>query len=322
MTGALLSRGIKVQQLRIRESMRRVNPDGVLLRALTIHTVNRRTYCVPSPLSLWHVDGNHKLIRWRIIIHGGIDGFSWMIVYLKASASNRADTVFNHFLNAVEEFGLPSRVRSDKGGENVDIARYMLGHPLRGPDRGSHITERSVHNQRIERLWRDLFYGCTHSFYTLFCAMEDAGLLDPSNEFHLYALHYVFLPRLNQRIAEFVDAHTRAPISTEQNKSPLQLWISGLLNVWNSTSQIAVEQSMSPEDLSSYGIDWNGPPPSSLWHGELDDERTPIEVPAVPELLQPEGSQVLAERVNAMGDSDYHGVDLYIQTLDHILNLP
>lgn len=78
----------------------------------------------------------------------------------------------------------------------------------------------------------------------------------------------------------------------------------------------------SPEDLSSYGIDWNGPPPSSLWHGELDDERTPIEVPTVPELLQPEGSQVLAERVDAMGDSDYHGVDLYIQTLDYILNLP
>ena len=56
----------------------------------------------------------------------------------------------------------------------------------------------------------------------------------------------------------------------------------------------------SPEDLSSYGIDWNGPPPSSLWHGELDDERTPIEVPTVTELLQPEGSQVLAERVDAM----------------------
>lgn len=45
-------------------------------------------------------------------------------------------------------------------------------------------------------------------------------------------------------------------------------------------------------------------------------------MPTVPELLQPEGSQVLAERVDAMGDSDYHGVDLYIQTLDYILNLP
>ena len=62
MTGSLLSRGIKVQQVRIRESMRRVNPEGVLLRALTINTINRRKYGVYAPLALWHVDGNHKLI--------------------------------------------------------------------------------------------------------------------------------------------------------------------------------------------------------------------------------------------------------------------
>ena len=64
MTGALLSNGIKVQQFRIRESMRRVNPDGIFLRALTINTVQRRKYQVYAPLALWHVDGNHKLIRW------------------------------------------------------------------------------------------------------------------------------------------------------------------------------------------------------------------------------------------------------------------
>ena len=43
--------------------MRRVNPEGVLLRALTINTTNRRKYGVYAPLALWHVDGNHKLIR-------------------------------------------------------------------------------------------------------------------------------------------------------------------------------------------------------------------------------------------------------------------
>ena len=53
----------KVQQVRIGESMRRVDPEGVLLRALTIDTVNRRKYQVYAPLALWHIDGNHKLIR-------------------------------------------------------------------------------------------------------------------------------------------------------------------------------------------------------------------------------------------------------------------
>lgn len=177
-------------------------------------------------------------------MHGGIDGYSRMIVYLKANTNNSAATVFQLFLGAVEKFGLPSRVRSDKGGENMDIARYMLSHPLRGPDRGSHITGRSVHNQRIERLWRDVFYGRTHTFYNLFSCMEDSGILDPSNEINLYALHYIFLPRLDSRLTQFVNGHARASISTEHNKSPEQLWISGLMNVCRSGHPVAQELTM------------------------------------------------------------------------------
>jgi transcriptional regulator with XRE-family HTH domain len=64
MTGFLLSRGIKVQQERIRESMWRVDPEGVLIRSLELSTVNRRRYQVYAPLALWHIDGNHKLIRY------------------------------------------------------------------------------------------------------------------------------------------------------------------------------------------------------------------------------------------------------------------
>ncbi|XP_067054671.1 uncharacterized protein [Acropora muricata] len=318
MTGSLLSRGIKVQQVRIRESMRRVNPEGVLLRALTINTITRRKYRVYAPLALWHVDGNHKLIRWRFVIHGGIDGYSRMIVYLKANTNNTAATVFQLFLGAVETFGLPSRVRSDKGGENVDIARYMLSHPLRGPDRGSHITGRSVHNQRIERLWRDVFYGCTHTFYNLFSCMEDSGILDPSNEIHIFALHYVFLPRLNSQLTQFANGHARAPISTEHNKSPEQLWISGLMNVWSSDHPVAQELTMSEGDLAYYGVDWEGPAPSALWSGQLGDEELSIEVPQLRTLLQPHDRTQLSRTVDPLHESDDSGVDLYLQALQFI----
>ena len=59
---------------------------------------------------------NLLFYSWRFVIHGGIDGFFRMIVFLACSTNNRASTVLQCFKSTVDKFGLPSRVRSDKGG--------------------------------------------------------------------------------------------------------------------------------------------------------------------------------------------------------------
>ena len=61
MQGHLLSRGIRVQQYRVREAQRKVVPIGSVMRRL--RTISRRKYEVNGPGALWHIDGNHKLIR-------------------------------------------------------------------------------------------------------------------------------------------------------------------------------------------------------------------------------------------------------------------
>ena len=140
--GALRHRGLLLQRRRVRGSLLRVDPISRLLRRRQL--IYRRHYQVRAPNSLWHVDGNHKLIRWRFVVHGAIDGYSRLITFLHCSTNNEAATVLQYFTSAIERFGCPSRVRTDKGLENVDVARYMLFR--RGTGRGS-IINRFIRTQ-------------------------------------------------------------------------------------------------------------------------------------------------------------------------------
>ena len=63
--GILQSQRYRVQQIRIRESLRRVDPEGSVMRQL--RTLNCRQYRVAAPRALWHMNGNHKLIRYVYI---------------------------------------------------------------------------------------------------------------------------------------------------------------------------------------------------------------------------------------------------------------
>ena len=61
--GILRSIGNHSQKWGIRESMRRTDFEGVLMRSLQLQIIHRRRYSVYVPKALWHVDTSHKLSR-------------------------------------------------------------------------------------------------------------------------------------------------------------------------------------------------------------------------------------------------------------------
>ncbi|KAG7455543.1 hypothetical protein MATL_G00257880 [Megalops atlanticus] len=189
MVKALLqARGLWVQYDRVRASMHRVDTSGVISRMLNLGCISRRTYSVPGPHSLMHVDTNHKLIRYNIVIFGGIDGFSHKIMYLGAASNNLASTAQAFFQGSVEKFDFPLR---------------------------------------IERLWRDLWVAVTSIYYDVLHYLEEEGFLSIGNVTHLFCCHYVFLPCLQDDLDTFCLFWDNHPLRTEGHMTPNQLWVLG-----------------------------------------------------------------------------------------------
>lgn len=302
-TGHLLSRGIHVQRQRLRDSLVRLRGA----RNIGINpSVFRRTYSVPGPNFLWHIDGNHKLIKYRLVIHGGIDGFSRLITYLSCASNNRADTVLTQFLQATEQYGTPSRIRSDMGGENVDVWRYMLSE--RGEGRASFIAGSSVHNTRIERLWRDVYAQVTSTYAAVFSSLQSNGVLDPLNIVDLFCLHLIYIPRINQSLVRFQEAWNNHSLSTELNRTPLQLY-----TLYSIGNPLFTDEG--DVDSNSYGVDHDTDPDF-----DEDDSET-ISIPEINLPLSDASLSTLNVSLDPLQQSDSYGADIYLRAVNMVYQL-
>ena len=60
--GHIRSQRFQIQWERVRQSLLRTDPSGVHQRWR--ESIPPHVYRVSGPLALWHIDGNHKLIRY------------------------------------------------------------------------------------------------------------------------------------------------------------------------------------------------------------------------------------------------------------------
>ncbi|KAF5344872.1 hypothetical protein D9758_011570 [Tetrapyrgos nigripes] len=267
--GALMSQEVRVPREQLRASLNRVL--GPTANSFGKRQIQRTQYWVPGPNSLWHNDGQHGLIRYRIVIHGFIDGASRLVLDVVASDNNRAETVYAVFegicqINMImkvmccQVHGYPSRCRGDYGTENVMVAQRMV--EVRGPNRGSYIFGKSVHNIRIERLWVEVTAHVGRHWKQFFLHLEINCGFNVENEAHVWLLHFLFLGRLNKQLKDWIaiwNNHTHSGT----NKTPNDMYKQGIVQFGNRAlpHHLAPVSPNDPvaneEELMEYGMDWH-----------------------------------------------------------------
>ena len=164
------------------------------------------------------------------------------------------------------------------------------------------ITGKSTHNQKIERLWRDMHRSTTLLFYHLFYFLEHHDLLQPNNEQHLFALHYVYKARINQSLNQFKNAWNNHSIRTEHSKSPNQLFTAGALQLQMSGLS-AVDFFNSVDEF--FGVEEDG----------LTVDDNSVAIPNILFHLTEEHQHDLEETVNPLAESSNYAIELYQQTV-------
>ncbi|CAC5367794.1 unnamed protein product [Mytilus coruscus] len=176
----------------------------------------------------------------------------------------------------------------------------------RGSDRGSFIAGKSVHNSRIERLWRDVYYAVIQTFYSLFYYLEGNDLLDVDNQKDLLCLHYVFIPRINEALSQFVVAYNSHGLRTERCWSPQKIWVNSMIQKNIHSAELNSENILI-DGIEQYGID-----------PQVNDVQTHGEDIGSLDMLNMQPDHVIVDvdnllsQVDPLIPSNEHGVDVYL----------
>jgi len=228
------------------------------------------------------------------VIHAAIDGFSRLCVYLKCNSNNRAETVLKLFGEAIEQYGVPLKVRTDLGVENTLVWEVMNENCATADNPNPVITGSSVHNQRVERFNRDINRNIRSFYGDIFYDLERSQELNVESELDLAVLHYVYMPRINDSLETLRQSHNNHPMRCENNKTPLQMAVS--------SQQTALQANTL--DNSDNSIQELSPPSDDSLHYHVKD------------LLDESG---LFNAVNIDSATDIHGITLYRNAKQYVL---
>ena len=152
-------------------------------------------------------------------------------------------------------------------------------------------------------VFKGLVIASNNNIY-LYCSVT--RYLDPSNELDVWLLQQVYLPRINSDLEMFRGQWNNHSLSTEKGKSPLQLFVLGMLK--NSNNELtAVNDVLDSDGQLHENVDVVTPDnvQSALGH-------TRVDVPILTCPLPVQQQQEVKDYISTLQDNQDHGMSQYL----------
>ena len=175
---ALRMQGLQVPRHVVEQQLRELDPKGCQSRRAK--RLQRRTYRVPGPNYCWHTDCYDKLKPFGFPIHGCIDEWSRKIIWLHVAGSNkRPEIPASFFLNSVQLYGCPVKLRSNCGTENGIMAAMQCRFCSQAT---AHFYGTVPTNQRIESWWSQFKKNRSTWWINYLKDLCERNIFNPDNE--------------------------------------------------------------------------------------------------------------------------------------------
>lgn len=148
-----------------------------------------------------------------------------------------------------------------------------------------------MHNIRIERLWCDVTRGFGRKWYNFFFELEFACGLEPDLDAHIWLLHHLFLPAINQDAQDWARTWNEHKIrfNDERTRSPRDMFFFGMVQNGprgilafmddEDDGPVLDDEDEDIEDLTMYGVDWDDINDDAIiaHHNEFNETEDPEE---------------------------------------------
>ena len=147
--------------------------------------------------------------------------------------------------------------------------------------------------------------------------MEEKRILDRNSIIDLFALHYIYQPRIQASLDEFKEGWNHHPVSTEKHSTLYEIRVMGIMDSrYESRRRVLFYLKSNGMNVNEFGID-----PDMAFNNSIENDEEHIQAQRKFDYKIDEILELLKKLFPELVDDGNHGIDSFCQVRNELLKI-